>query len=223
MMTRSDFCRKIWKGAAVAVLAVSAFATPAKASPVTLFSTGVDDLGVQLPAGANDSHWSIVAPAGPGVVVTDQSPAGGNYFQSPASKWIWVSADGTPENGTYTFRQTFDLTGFNPATAVITGDWGVDNSAEILLNGATPTGSGALDLPFGFPAFQQLNGFQITGGFVAGINTLDFVVTNSGGPGALNVTNLTATAAVPEPGSLALLGLGVIGGVIRRRRKTLAV
>src|SRR5439155_14931059 len=39
--------------------------------------------------------------------------------------------------GTYTYRTTFDLTGLNPATAILTGQFASDNGAIIKLNGVT--------------------------------------------------------------------------------------
>ena len=95
----------------------------------------------------------------------------------------------------------------------------------ILLNGATPTGTGALSLSdFDDEGnFDVLNRFSITGGFVAGVNTLDFLATDNDNPGALNVSTLIGTAAagaVPEPVSFLLIGTGAIAvsGYARRRR-----
>lgn len=71
----------------------------------------------------------------------------------------------------------FDLTGFDPNTATLSGHWGVDNQGKILLNGQTPPGSGALSLTQNIPGnFTKLHDFLITGGFKPGINPLEFVV-----------------------------------------------
>lgn len=74
--------------------------------------------------------------------------------------------------------------------------------------------------------FATFHSFQITGGFVSGINQLDFQATNLGGPGGLNVNSLVLTAspsgsAVPEPSALALSTIGVLGlaGSAWRRRQ----
>jgi hypothetical protein len=128
---------------------------------------------------------------------------------------VWVNASGAAGTGSpYTFQLTFDLTGFNPATATISGAWGVDNDGSILLNGSTPAGSGALTLDGGdnHSNYQAFHDFQITGGFGSGINTLDFLATDLGILGGLNVNSLVGTvSAVPEPGSLVLSGIGALG------------
>ena len=92
----------------------------------------------------------------------------------------------------------------------------------ILLNGAA-TG-------FTFPVFNgsSFDPFVISTGFVAGVNTLDFLVDNfGGGPTGLRVelSGTADVAAVPEPATLSsadvagLMGLGIAW---RRRRRTAA-
>jgi hypothetical protein len=196
-----------------------------EADVILLSNTGVDAGGSLLPGGATDPHWSIVS--GPGIVspvsaavLNDQFL--GIYAQSNNSSWIWVNAGGQAGiNEPYTFRLTFDLTGFVASSASISGSWAVDNIGEILLNGSAPIGTGTFSLPTLLSQnYSQFHEFTITGGFVSGINTLDFVVTDLGPPGALNVNNLSGTA-VPEPTSLTMLSLVSLGSLVygfRRRR-----
>ena len=66
----------------------------------------------------------------------------------PASTWIGPDSTnfccghfGGPNDliafpGTYAYRTTFDLTGLDPASAMIIGNWSVDNvGLDILING----------------------------------------------------------------------------------------
>ncbi|WP_240931663.1 VPLPA-CTERM sorting domain-containing protein [Parasedimentitalea denitrificans] len=147
---------------------------------------------------------------------------------SPESTWVWDEAGSQSVNTTNTFVWTFDLTGYDLTTAVLTGLWGVDNFGTASLNGAV---IGTID--FGFDAFQTLEAVSDgtnTPVFVAGINTLSFSATNgyqsgSGnpGPGAFR-TGVTVTAdvsPVPLPAA-GLLLIGALGGLglMRRRKKS---
>jgi hypothetical protein len=160
-------------------------------------NTGVDGNAAKLAPGALDPHWQLVA--GPGVttsrapfVVTDQHPFG-QYFATADSMWIWQDATAPGDVDTpYTFRLPLDLTGFDPASVMISGAWGADNDGEITLNGQAPAGTGTFALTgAATDNYNTEHTFAITGGFVAGVNTLDIQVTNADGPAALNVTRLT--------------------------------
>jgi hypothetical protein len=196
----------------------------AHADSISLFNTGVDSSGVPLVGGSNDPHWTIISGPGitspaPAVVVTNQSPLG-LYAQNADSTWIWENASGNASiNSPYTIRETFNLTGDIPNTATISGSWGADNNGMILLNGSTPVGTGTLSLSdSNVSNFSSFHSFTITGGFVAGVNTLDFVLTDTGNPGALNVNSLIGTvSAVPEPSAIMLLLVGCTGVLAYRR------
>jgi hypothetical protein len=206
----------------------------AAAASISLFNTGVSATGTLLPGGSSDPHWTIISGPGittpqSGVVVNNQEV--GVYAQSPNSQWIWVNASGNGAiNSPFDFRLTFNLTGLDPRTANITGSWGVDNSGQILLNGlATGIGSGELSLPGTVTNnFAVLHNFTLNNGFVAGINTLDIIATDTGNPGAINVTSLIGTAqTIPEPsslvlGCLAIVSLGLIACARLRFRRCAA-
>ena len=78
------------------------------------------------------------------------------------------------------WRTTFDLTGRDPSTFKIAGGWAADNGGTaIRLNGASVTATQ--------PGYSALSPFVIATGFVAGKNTLDFEVTDTGCPNGLRV------------------------------------
>jgi hypothetical protein len=154
-----------------------------------LFNTGVDNAGVSLPSGSVDPHWRITASIDPGFPGPDALVLNDSGFPIPPwlandeiSKWIAPRADQSSGNleGDYTYQTTFDATGFDPATIRVAGEWATDNTGtDILVNGVS-TG-------------QRNNGqfvvwtpFQITSGFVAGVNALDFKVNNA--PSGVNPT-----------------------------------
>ena len=127
----------------------------------------------------------------------------------------------------YVYRTTFDLTGLDPNTAKITGQWSTDDlGGDILINGVS-TGQ-SITVP---NAFTQFFSFSVLSGFIAGINTLDFLVVNTPcgscdgvNPTALRV-EMTGTAATPLPAALPLFasGLGALGLLgWRRKRKKMA-
>lgn len=209
--------------AAVAMLVGSA----AHADAIALFNTGVDSVGAPLANGASELHYNLIS--GPDGLTGLRVATDANGFPLPpwladnsTSAWIGPVGDGALDGsiGAYDYRLTFSLAGLNAATATISGLWATDNDgADILINGIS-TGQ---TTPFGGFTFHS---FTIGSGFVAGTNTLDFIVNNGGGPTGLRV-ELSGTAAadgIPEPASWALmiLGFGGVGAGVRARRKLAA-
>ena len=144
--------------------------------------------------------------------------------------------------GLYTFRTTFTIPeAFT--SAQITGFWAADNfggqvpdynvgpndpfdvtqiSNFIVLNGNVIS-------PGKFQYSFTQNDFTISSGFVQGLNTLEFNVSNTFGTGVPNpigtqIVFTSATYAVPEPpvSILAMSGLGIAGMYQWRRRKSAA-
>ena len=163
-----------------ALLASLCFGNAAYANPITtVFDTGVDSAHVVLANGTvGDPHYSLFSvPSGPTSVLVRSSSGG---FPIPPynaddalSRWIGPDSDTSLDgpNGQYDYRTTFDLTGFNFASAILNGVWATDNEGiNILINGVA-TGNTIADNTAG--AFSSFHAFSISTGFVAGINTLD--------------------------------------------------
>lgn len=138
------------------------------------------------------------------------------------SSWITPSANAAQSydqgatNGTYTLTETFDLTGYTPSTASLSGRFMADNQATISLNGNL--------LPFTATSFTTWTNFSANTGFVAGLNSVTFSMTNLATP-LQNPTGLrveftqSQVTAVPEPSALllSLAGLAMLGGLAKRR------
>jgi hypothetical protein len=223
---KKSFC---WLPLLVSVLGAGAVGT-AQADPISsLFNTGVDALGTPLPDGTiGDPHYTLVTvPAGRTTDIRIRTSAGGYPippYIGDDSLSAWIGPNNDPQidgpGGVYDYRTTFDLTGLVPSTASITGGWSTDNEGlEILINGVDTGNPGT-------PGGQFESGFapfSIASGFAPGINTLDFLVNNDGGPTALRVEmtgSANASAVTPEPGAYALLGsLCLTSAVFLRRRR----
>jgi Ca2+-binding RTX toxin-like protein len=96
-------------------------------------------------------------------------------FDDSMSHWLTPSSNRDQSydaysNGVYDWSLQFDLTGYDSKTASFSGRVSVDNSVEIKLNGAV-IGTA--------PDFLNFYDFNANSGFISGINTLEFIVTNS--------------------------------------------
>jgi len=161
------------------------------AAPIPkLYSTGVKDDGSLLGNAEKDPHYILVESAdeafpGPDLfTLVPGFPVGPWMAEGPSSRWIAPRPQqGTGNNeGTYVMRTTFDLTGFDPGKAKISGKWAVDNSGtDIVLNGV----SLGLANTAGFGGFTD---FAIETGFIEGTNTIDFIMANA--PSGVNPMGL---------------------------------
>ena len=146
-------------------------------------NTGTDG-GVVLPEGTiSPPNWALVdAPAGSTRSLAVLRAIGG--FPIPPyigdnETSAWISPNNTANSvsppGFYTFRTQFDLSARQSARVKTIGYFAVDNEViNVLINSITTGITGV-----GFEVFSPP--FQILDGFVAGTNTLDFVVINAGG------------------------------------------
>jgi hypothetical protein len=145
--------------------------------------------------------------------------------------WIGDVASGNHGgigNWTYfVFRQTFDLTGYDPTSANLTIRWAADDSGEIFASRGSwipafkLNGGGLVNYPGSTPdnrlfTYNLSTPQSITSGFVAGLNTIEFYVQGNGQTDGFSLEVVSFTA-VPTPGSAALLGLGGLLAARRRR------
>jgi uncharacterized protein (TIGR03437 family) len=142
----------------------------------------------------SDTTGQIAAPA-PAFVVTSLP---GGWGTIPGAAWIGPSADqsnatrnGCCNNTSDTYQTTFSVSG-DPSTFALNLTVAADDYVDVQLNGNT--------------VFTHRNTamwttpvtFSINSGFVSGTNTLDFVVTNGGGPTGLDVAISSATSGVTQ-------------------------
>jgi hypothetical protein len=176
-----------------------------------LFNTGVDDSGAALADGAVDPHYQLIVNADDSFsldAIVENSAAfpivTGPWVANNASgKWIGPRFDTSGAaglaqgDGVYVYQTTFDLTGVDKESTVITGQWAIDNEGRAIRVNGQPTGI------VNNNAFATLTSFRIdrnNATFVDGINTLEFEVRNVdtiAGYTGLRVANLRGIAALP--------------------------
>jgi len=148
-------------------------------------STGTTN-GVKNPLGMGDPKWYLTyVPNWPGLFTAYSierypwywiynPPTGANWIQRSKPYGPQFLANFYSDIGTYIYKVRFNIT--NPAaytTLSVVGRFATDDSGLIRLNGYFITFSA------GFIAWKS---FSATSPFVAGINELEVVVTNVGGP-----------------------------------------
>lgn len=176
-----------------------------------LYNTGVDDNGNALPYGEIDTHYSVSGQASTAFSI-QRNPA----WVHPPSDSTWIG----PINGTslsspgeYIYQTQFDLSGFDPSTAIISGGWAYDNIGKIFLNGIDAQVSSR-------NFFHSISNFTIDEGFVAGVNTLEFRVTNTTSrpnPTGLLVSDLRGEASEVSAPSTVSFFLSLSTLIILRR------
>jgi opacity protein-like surface antigen len=208
-----------------AALAIAAISSAQAASITGLNNTGVGagggkDSSYKLTAVTSDNG---IATGVPTISYDGQWPINPWMANNDTSKWITPTATQSQSldqwnAGTYTYTLSFDLTGYNAASAAFTGRLAADNSVVVKLNSQTISSAAG---------FSDWTSFSANSGFTSGVNKLDFVVTNwaqdSGNPTGLRVEFASSSimAAVPEPETYAMMLAGMaLLGVVARRRKT---
>jgi hypothetical protein len=202
------------------------FSYQVEASNITgLFNTGVDNSGNVLGNDQIDNHYSLVTNPAYTIAAVGNAIAVNSSFGYPlTSPWVgdnstseWlIPQTNTQGAGFFDYHTTFNLIGSNPNSAQIIGQWSTDNPGiDILLNGQS------LNIQNN-NQFTSWTPFTINKDFVSGVNTLDFIVRNDGGPTGLRVE---MSSAVPEAGEWAmmLLGLPLLGWVVRRKQAAMQI
>ncbi|MCX6923321.1 MAG: hypothetical protein NT154_08960, partial [Verrucomicrobia bacterium] len=105
-----------------------------------LFNSGVNSNRVALADSAIDPHYQLIANPATGstnVIVETGIPAPPWVANSATSKWIGPQANtGGSAGGDYVYRAVIDLTGRDPSTLIINGQWASDNvGGDIQVNG----------------------------------------------------------------------------------------
>lgn len=149
--------------------------------------------------------------------------------------WVGPNANQLDETsavtGSTTYTVTFNLTGYNYTTAQLIMSVAADDFiSSITLNSTTIFTDPSHAAMWAAGTTVAGSGSPITGDFVAGLNTITFVVPNYTGDGASSCCGptgldvaadvLATPSGVPEPGTLGLTGLCLVGLVtlVRRRR-----
>lgn len=222
------------------LVSILALAAGASATTITLVSspTTTNYIGsvttADAPA-ANTTYDSSQLSSGSGTAVVAVTNPGGWAGAIGSSVWVSNVANTGPTEpdyfdpyGFYTYTQTFTVTG---STKIASGSLTVmaDDTATILLNGVVLEGYE----PLGDDSYCATGGSGIScgGGYtisltglnlVNGVNTLTFVdlQAGTGGQGdAAGIDYLGTITTVPEPGTWALLGSGLLGLLFAARRQ----
>jgi hypothetical protein len=169
--------------------------------------------GLELKEGDVDPHWQLVARSDqPQLKPQPAVVAQYEHWEVNVpehSQWISLPGDlqAIPNNVTYTFRTTFQLTGLQPGGAVLRGWFIADNHLNaIRLNGrpvAVP------EHPYN--PFDRFHTFTATQGFVEGTNRLEFDVFNGVPPDVLKYPSGPMALRVELEGSYVSTGRGSEG------------
>ncbi|MDA8419510.1 MAG: PEP-CTERM sorting domain-containing protein [Desulfobacteraceae bacterium] len=221
--------KKLWLGLAVGVMMISISGNMSECYADPLFYS------TSTPTG----HWYVSTVVG-GVDGQLSSFSKANFQQASAinNRTGWIANNSTGTNGglgTWTFfifRQTFDLTGYDAASANLNFQWAADDSGQVFsYRGAwTPKFSlndGAFTAYPGSPTatYSLSSNVDITSGFVSGSNHIDFYVEGNGVTDGFDLqsVNFTANASspspTPEPATLLLMGTGLAGLIGAKRKK----
>jgi len=176
-----------------------------------LFNTGVDSNRMALLDNDFDPHYTFAVPPPTGTAPVVATSAGGFPIgpwlgDSTTSAWITPSIDTTGDAGDYTYRTIFTIpAGIDLSQVYVAGFFTSDNALTSVFINGTPTG---ITGSGNFPAFDPQ--FAVQKGFVAGLNTIDFVVNEASGAagnGGYTGLRVEMAGATPKAGRVAIPGL----------------
>ncbi len=164
-----------------------------------LYDTGVDNNRVVLADDSTDPHYQLIlnpdTSSTNGIVET--GIPGAWLANSTTSKWIGPQANTSASAvGNYVYRTVIDLTGRDPSTLIINGQWASDNTgSDIQVNGHSTGNPQGLT----FASFTAFNIYGTNGLFVAGTNNIDFLVNNAAPAGytGLRVEIIRSNLRIP--------------------------
>jgi MYXO-CTERM domain-containing protein len=172
------------------------------------FSTGVPH-SPHSSSSVNFGHRDVDGDSIPDILDTFPTLTGSDAGSNPATgKFVFsgsISVNDYPNNNPLNF-------GFSNSRSDMT----INTIAAMsyVLNSGSPIPFTAID--GAYDDYTELLGFSISG-FPAGLHTIDVYGTNSVG-NTSNLLQFTFTSLVPEPGSLLLAAMGLVGLVHLRRR-----
>ena len=195
---------------------------------LTVHNTGVNSSDVVVSPGAETAFWTMLSAPPAATEVVGQNAfrynAGPYAPDSSTSAWSSMAASGNASvAGFYVYQLLVDVSGVDPATVVITGQFGTDNDGFIRVNG----GANAATTTFG--GFGALTNFTLNSGFVPGSNSIQVGMNNGGNPTAFRVQFSSATGSpiqvptMPEWFFLILALILVTTVVVTLRRRGPAV
>ncbi len=200
----------------------------ARAQTINL-STGLNGSGnVITTSGVSDANWTVDQSGGGTAAAQTVFPGSPDWGPPGGGETGWVANDNnsdwiardasTPYQSqgiaTYSFYRTFDLTGYDLSTVIISGSWAADSGGDALtINGhqidalsSLPDGDGSP------PNWEEFHPFSVANpSFLnQGLNTL--AITLIGTDGSIDGARLSGTVnTVPEPTSFVMWGAGAIG------------
>lgn len=199
------------------VVAATLISSPASAA-ISIGNTGIDTnwkvgfLGDTTTAPTNAQASSSATLKNAVVVTTAVS----NWIASDSvSKWVSSTSSAQSNPGYYAYSNTFTA----DAADILSFNYAVDDKIErVLLNGVEIAGAFS-------GSYRSFSSARVSG-FQAGSNTLTFLISNNIPGQNANVNpsgfrfSASALGAVPEPATwlTMILGFGVIGAMMRRRK-----